>query len=156
AGHTPYTANTNQDGDQSNLADEYFGRGNSPEACALIIENTFAGNGIDERSVGPVTPVENCNITNPIPVVPPVDPVDPGDTGGQGQPAEVAQSFPDSAFITKTVDKTVAQVGDTLTFTIQFGNPKGITLNNVVIADAFDSRLSNVRVISNSVGTPVV
>ncbi len=33
AGHTPYTANTNTDGDQNDLADQYFGRGNSPVAC---------------------------------------------------------------------------------------------------------------------------
>ena len=34
--HLPYTANTNVDGDQSNLADQFFGRGNSPVGCALI------------------------------------------------------------------------------------------------------------------------
>ena len=32
AGHLPYTPNTNTDDDQSNLADQYFGRGNSPIA----------------------------------------------------------------------------------------------------------------------------
>ncbi|MCW5847147.1 MAG: right-handed parallel beta-helix repeat-containing protein [Anaerolineae bacterium] len=51
-GHTPYTANTNVDGDQSNLADQFFGRGNSPVGCALISGNTFSGNSADAREVG--------------------------------------------------------------------------------------------------------
>ncbi|MCZ2115101.1 MAG: right-handed parallel beta-helix repeat-containing protein, partial [Anaerolineae bacterium] len=52
AGHLPYTPNTNIDGDQSNLADDYFGRGNSPQTCANIGGNTFSGNGVDTRFVG--------------------------------------------------------------------------------------------------------
>ncbi|MBX7252164.1 MAG: right-handed parallel beta-helix repeat-containing protein [Candidatus Promineofilum sp.] len=52
AGHLPYVANTNTDGDQSNLADQFFGRGNSPVGCALITSNTFSGNGTDTRNVG--------------------------------------------------------------------------------------------------------
>ena len=51
-GHTPYVANTNTDGDQSNLADDYFGRGNSPVGCADVSSNIFSGNGVDSRSVG--------------------------------------------------------------------------------------------------------
>lgn len=54
AGHLPYTANTNIDGDQSNLADQYFGRGNSPVGCAAVLNNTFSGNTTDTRNVGPV------------------------------------------------------------------------------------------------------
>jgi len=64
--------------------------------------------------------------------------------------------FADSAFLSKTVDKTVAQTGNTLTFTINFGNPKGITLNNVVIADTLDNRLTNIHIMSSSLGTPVI
>ncbi len=52
AGHLPYTPNTNVDGDQSNVADQYFGRGNSPVGCATIGSNTFSGNTVDTRSVG--------------------------------------------------------------------------------------------------------
>lgn len=52
AGHLPYTPNTNVDGDQSNLPDQYFGRGNSPVGCAAISSNTFSGNTVDTRSVG--------------------------------------------------------------------------------------------------------
>ncbi|MEZ4686941.1 MAG: right-handed parallel beta-helix repeat-containing protein [Bacteroidia bacterium] len=49
AGHLPYPG----DGDQSNLADQYFGRGNSPISCGNTISgNTFSSNGTDERSVG--------------------------------------------------------------------------------------------------------
>lgn len=51
-GHLPYTPNTNVDGDQSNLADMYFGRGNSPVVCAQIGSNTFSGNGTNSRDVG--------------------------------------------------------------------------------------------------------
>jgi hypothetical protein len=54
AGHLPYTPNTNVDGDQSNLADQYFGRGNSPVVCAQVGTNTTSGNGVDTRDVGPV------------------------------------------------------------------------------------------------------
>ena len=53
AGHLPYTANSNTDGDQSNLADQFFGRGNSPLACGNTISgNTLSGNGTNERIVG--------------------------------------------------------------------------------------------------------
>ncbi len=54
AGHLPYTANTTVDGDQSNVADQYFGRGNSPSACVQVGTNTYSGNGVDTRDVGPV------------------------------------------------------------------------------------------------------
>ncbi|MCC6261345.1 MAG: right-handed parallel beta-helix repeat-containing protein [Anaerolineales bacterium] len=52
AGHLPYTANTNTDGDQSDLADDYFGRGNSPLACVRVLGNTYTTNGLDYRVVG--------------------------------------------------------------------------------------------------------
>ena len=49
AGHTPYPG----DGDQSNLADNYFGRGNSPLTCGVTLTgNTFSSNGINTRDVG--------------------------------------------------------------------------------------------------------
>ncbi len=48
SGHLPYPG----DGSQSNLADDYFGRGNSPVTCGITASgNTFSGNGIDERNV---------------------------------------------------------------------------------------------------------
>ena len=41
------------DGDQSNLVDTYFGRGNSPETCGIIVSgNTLSTNTIDTRDVG--------------------------------------------------------------------------------------------------------
>ncbi len=52
AGHLPYTPNAAGDGDQSNVADQYFGRGNSPQACGAVTGNTYVGNGLDYRSVG--------------------------------------------------------------------------------------------------------
>ena len=51
AGHQPYTPNTNTDGDQADLPDQYFGRGNSPIVCAMIGENTLSNNGADTRDV---------------------------------------------------------------------------------------------------------
>jgi hypothetical protein len=51
-GHLPYTPNTNIDGDQSNLNDQFFGRGNAPIGCATVSGNTFSGNTTDTRSVG--------------------------------------------------------------------------------------------------------
>lgn len=49
AGHLPYPG----DGDQSNLADQYFGRGNSPITCGVTVSgNTFSGNTTDTRDVG--------------------------------------------------------------------------------------------------------
>lgn len=50
AGHLPYPG----DGDQSNLADQYFGRGNSPVSCGIILSgNTLSSNGVNTRDVGP-------------------------------------------------------------------------------------------------------
>ncbi|HRO09645.1 MAG TPA: right-handed parallel beta-helix repeat-containing protein, partial [Saprospiraceae bacterium] len=41
------------DADQSNLSDQYFGRGNSPMTCGNTISgNTFSGNGTDTRNIG--------------------------------------------------------------------------------------------------------
>ncbi len=53
SGHLPYTANTGTDGDQTNLADLYFGRGNSPLICNNVISsNIFSGNTIiDARNI---------------------------------------------------------------------------------------------------------
>jgi hypothetical protein len=49
AGHTPYPG----DGDQSNLADTYFGRGNSPMTCGnTVTPNTYSSNGTNTRNVG--------------------------------------------------------------------------------------------------------
>jgi hypothetical protein len=53
AGHLPYIENTGTDGDQSNLADLYFGRGNAPFTCGNTISgNTFSGNTTNSRNVG--------------------------------------------------------------------------------------------------------
>ncbi len=52
AGHLPYTPNTSIDGDQSNLADLYFGRGNSPLACVYEANPANSGNTVDFRQVG--------------------------------------------------------------------------------------------------------
>lgn len=37
SGNLPYTANAIGDGDQSNVADAYFGRGNSPVSCSIEV-----------------------------------------------------------------------------------------------------------------------
>ena len=51
-GHTPYVANTSTDGDQSDLADQFFGRGNAPVGCADQSGNIFSGNTLNSRAVG--------------------------------------------------------------------------------------------------------
>ncbi|MFN0159113.1 MAG: InlB B-repeat-containing protein [Bacteroidota bacterium] len=60
AGHLPYPG----DGDQSNLADMYFGRGNSPMSCAITVSGNTLSNTINTRDVGPNVSngiVENLN-----------------------------------------------------------------------------------------------
>ncbi|MBK8195611.1 MAG: right-handed parallel beta-helix repeat-containing protein [Lewinellaceae bacterium] len=53
AGHLPYVENTGTDGDQSNLADLYFGRGNAPFTCGNTISgNTLSSNTVNTRDVG--------------------------------------------------------------------------------------------------------
>ena len=52
AGHLPYFAQTATDGDQSNLADQYFGRGNTPGSSGVIQNNTFLANITNTRYVG--------------------------------------------------------------------------------------------------------
>ncbi len=56
AGHTPYTPYTTPDGNQADLSDNFFGRGNSPVACARVSGNSYSGSTeVDFRSVGPIT-----------------------------------------------------------------------------------------------------
>jgi parallel beta-helix repeat protein len=64
AGHLPYTPFSNVNGNENNLTDQYFGRGNSPVACAFYqAGNVFTGNVTNTRQVGTVTPgtVTNLN-----------------------------------------------------------------------------------------------
>lgn len=56
-------------------------------------------------------------------------------------------------YITKTVDKTVATGGDTVTYTITAHNPKNIPLTQVVIYDVFDDRFDNVQLVSTTHGS---
>ena len=71
AGHTPFTSNSTGDGDQSNVVDFYFGRGNSPTLCNITLSgNTYSGNGIDERIVtgggtGTIVTVVTPTVTDP-------------------------------------------------------------------------------------------
>ncbi|KAA5548286.1 right-handed parallel beta-helix repeat-containing protein [Adhaeribacter rhizoryzae] len=58
AGHLPYNALTTTDGDQGNLTDEYFGRGNTPGSSGVIRDNIFDGNITDTRYVGLPAPPE--------------------------------------------------------------------------------------------------
>ena len=48
AGHLPYPG----DGDQSNLSDLYFGRGNSPITCGVTLTGNILSNTVDTRDVG--------------------------------------------------------------------------------------------------------
>ena len=48
AGHLPYPG----DGDQNNVADTYFGRGNSPQTCGIVMSGNILSNTVDTRDVG--------------------------------------------------------------------------------------------------------
>ena len=56
AGHQPYAANSATDGNQADLADQFFGRGNSPATCVLLGANTLSGNGTDTRALNAGAP----------------------------------------------------------------------------------------------------
>ncbi|MBK7255276.1 MAG: right-handed parallel beta-helix repeat-containing protein [Ignavibacteria bacterium] len=59
AGHTPVPPS---DGDQNNLVDTYFGRGNSPQTCGITVFGNILTNTIDTRDVGAGTGiVKNFN-----------------------------------------------------------------------------------------------
>ncbi len=60
-GHLPYTANTATDGDQSDLADTFFGRGNSPTTSGVILNNSLSGNSVGMRNVG--VPAASASLT---------------------------------------------------------------------------------------------
>ncbi len=87
AGHLPYTPNTDIDGNQNNLDDDYFGRGNSPFACASVFGNTYTDNDVDFRQVGPVgggivtnvdTGVVYCSIQDAVDAATPYDTIKVG------------------------------------------------------------------------------
>jgi hypothetical protein len=60
AGHQSYVPNTDTDGDQSNLEDEYFGRGNSPVGEGWLGANVVVNNGVGIRAVnGTLTAMNN-------------------------------------------------------------------------------------------------
>lgn len=61
----------------------------------------------------------------------------------------------DVEFVFKTVDNPLAQVGQTVTYTIRAHNPKTIPLTQVVIYDVFDARLVSPRLISTTHGAGV-
>ncbi|GEM_PF-2696831 len=54
----------------------------------------------------------------------------------------------DNEYITKSVDLTVAGVSQTLTYTVNFTNPRNINLRQVVIQDTLDTRLNNIQIVS--------
>ncbi len=133
-GHLPYVANTGTDGDQSNLADQFFGRGNSPVGCAAVSSNTFSGNTADFRTVGTggglVTNVDTgetfCTIQAAINDADTVD----------GHTIDIsAGTFAEAV----AVNKEVTLIGDSPTTTIidppAPGNGLAITKSNVTIKD---------------------
>lgn len=65
--------------------------------------------------------------------------------------------FSDTDFIIKTVDQRVAEVGDTLTYSVTFHNPKDTALTQVVVIDYFDARLDNLSIVASSpVGSSII
>ena len=119
--------------------------------------------------VGPVLPGASMSHTvtitsDDVPVVSPVAPVPPGTGGGGvifaggGGTTIIVQGggFDDAAYLAKTVDRTLAAIGDTVTFTINANNPKDIPLTQVVIKDVLDSGYENPVVQSASMGNASV
>lgn len=58
----------------------------------------------------------------------------------------------DTDYLSKTVDKPLATVGETVTYTILAHNPKTIPLTQVTVYDVFDERLTDIRLISTTHG----
>jgi parallel beta-helix repeat protein len=102
AGHLPYTPNSNVDGNQADLADQLFGRGNSPVTCAAVGANTLSGNATDTRQVGAssasvtnlATGRSFCSIQSAID--------DPATLGGHTIQA-AAGSYPENVVLSKSV-----------------------------------------------------
>ena len=109
-GHTPYNANTSGDGDQSNLADDYFGRGNSPVGCNDVTDNIFVGDTIDWRVVGVgtgiVTNIDTgevfCTIQSAI---------DDSDTVNGHTLVASASTFPENVIVNKQLTINGANAG---------------------------------------------
>lgn len=89
AGHLPYVASTATDGDQTNLDDDYFGRGNSPVASGVIRYNQMTGNTVGMRSVGVAAATNaTCNIWEDA-----SGPTATANPGGLGQPVSGNLTF---------------------------------------------------------------
>ncbi len=88
-----------------------------------------------------------------------VNPTTPDDTGGQnndtGQTSEDSQPrvLIASDFIIKTVDKPLAQIGETVTYTITFRNPTDKAMGNATLQDEFDPRLEAITLVSTTIGS---
>lgn len=64
--------------------------------------------------------------------------------------------YQDTDFIVKTVDRSLVRVGETITYTVTFMNPKLTPLTQLVITDYFDSRLDDLTVISDAPGNTLI
>lgn len=122
-GHLPYTPNSITDGDQNNVVDTYFGRGNSPVVCAQIGANTYSGNTANTRDVGPAVNAAPCG--NAFAHLQPNGPitVTAGSTftldllvDGAGYSVRGQQSY--LTFPTTMLQNTVVGSGGTLTNTV--------------------------------------
>ncbi|MEI6728072.1 MAG: hypothetical protein WCK98_00320 [bacterium] len=73
---------------------------------------------------------------------------DDQDTGSAPEPKsatsviQITSPINPQLSVSKTVSKTVAQAGDALVYSINYANTGDVDLNNVIIADNLDSRLS--------------
>lgn len=64
-----------------------------------------------------------------------------------------AQAAPvDTNYISVTVDRPLAQIGDTLIYQVSFSNPSGFVMHDVVIRNEFDARLTQVQAVSATIG----
>jgi uncharacterized repeat protein (TIGR01451 family) len=75
---------------------------------------------------------------------------------GEDKDADEMPPYATSNYINQIVNTGLAHPGDVLTYTIILRNPETFPLTQVAVQDVFDSRLSDVQLISNSLGTGVV
>jgi uncharacterized repeat protein (TIGR01451 family) len=78
------------------------------------------------------------------------------DVGSGGMFLNGLPPYATSDFINQIVSTGVVRPGEVLTYTIILRNPESFPLTQIVVQDTFDPRLTDVQLISNSLGTGVV
>ncbi|MGB3076111.1 MAG: right-handed parallel beta-helix repeat-containing protein [Chitinophagales bacterium] len=134
AGHTPYPG----DGDQNNVADSYFGRGNSPIACGITLSGNILSNTINTRDVGPLGGdgyVYNSNSGETFCTI--QSAIDDAQTLGGHSITATAGTFLENVTVNKSVSLNGEGAGNTILRATSACNGNGITISspNVAVSD---------------------